>query len=80
MSFTHSRQSSKREHDYRTTLNLPKGEFDMKELKFYGYYFRPTGLLPAPEKVRAIKECTKSKAEIHSFIRMTGYLSKFILK
>ena len=36
--------------------------------------------MPAPDKVRAVQECTKpeSKTAVRSFLGMTGYLSKFI--
>ena len=69
-----------RTEDFGITLNLPKCKFGKKELEFYGYQFSENGLMPIPDKVRAIKECTetKSKTEVRSFLGMTGYLAKFI--
>ena len=48
------------------TLNLHKCEFAKRELEFYDYRFGENGLMPTPDKVRAIKECTelKSKTEV----------------
>jgi len=66
--------------DYGITLNEPKCEFGQKQIFFYGYQFGQGGLRPTLEKVQAIQECTppQSKAEVRSFLGMTGYLSKFI--
>ena len=69
-----------RAEDYGVTLNQEKCEFGQEHLDFYGFKFSREGLKPTPDKVRAIKECTapQSKAEVRSFLGMTGYLSKFI--
>ena len=63
--------------DFGITLNLHKCEL---ELKFYGYRFSENELIPTPDKVRGVKECTepKSKMAVWSFPGMTGYLAKFI--
>ena len=63
--------------DFGITLNLHKCEL---ELKFYGYRFSENGLIPTPDKVRAVKECTepKSKMAVWSFPGMRSYLAKFI--
>ena len=69
-----------RAEDYGITLNQEKCEFGQEHLEFYSFKFSQEGLKPTPDKVTAIKECTaqQSKAEIRSFLGMTGYLSKFI--
>ena len=69
-----------RADDYGITFNKEKCEFGKRELEFYGYKFSQSGLMPTEDKVRAIKECSRptSKADVRSFLGMTGYLAKFI--
>ena len=52
----------------------------MDELEFYGYRFTMDGLKLSPDKISAVKDCNppESKEVVRSFLRMTGYLSKFI--
>ena len=66
--------------DYRVTFNKPKCVFGQAQITFYGYQFGRDGLNPTPEKVQAIHGCPAPvfKAEVRSFLGMTGYLSKFI--
>ena len=69
-----------RASDFGITLNREKCQFGVSELEFYGYKFTSGGLKPAPEKVRAVKECKppRNREEVRSFLGMIGYLSKFI--
>ena len=66
--------------DFGITLNREKCQFGVSELEFYGYKFTSGGLKPAPEKVRAVKECKaqRNREEVRSFLGMIGYHSKFI--
>ena len=68
--------------DYGITLNKPKCEYGQAQITFYGYRFGKGCLKPTPERVQAFQECTppESKGKVRSFLGMTGYLSKFILR
>ena len=71
-----------RAEDYGITFNKPKCHFGQTQITFYGYRVDQEGLKPTPEKVQSIYECEppRSKSEVRSFLGMTGYLSKFILR
>ena len=66
--------------DHGLTLKLAKFKFGKEEVEFYGVKFTGEGMKPAKEKVRALKECgdPSSKEGVRSFLKMVGYMSRFI--
>ena len=69
-----------RAENYGVTFNKSKCVFGQAQITFYGYQFGTDSLTATLEKVLAIHECSapKSKAEVRSFLGLTGYLSNFI--
>ena len=64
-------------------ITEPKEErvnFIKKKLQFVAHLFISEGIKPDPRKIEAVISCkeAKSKEEVRSFLRMTGYLDNFI--
>ncbi|XP_046845080.1 uncharacterized protein LOC124438929 [Xenia sp. Carnegie-2017] len=61
--------------DRGLTLKKEKCQFKKRNLIFQGYVFSENGIVPDPNKVRAIKECTNPKdvGEVRSLLGMTNF-------
>ena len=61
-------------------LDLPKCQFDKKQLEFFGYIFSAAGISPSPHKVDAVKvtQVPANRTEIRSFLGMIQYCGRFI--
>ena len=66
--------------DHGLTLRLEKCEFGKKEVEFYGVRFTAEGINPSMGNVRTLRECEEpnSKEGLRSFLKMVGYMSRFI--
>ena len=64
------------------TFNLEKCQFGVNAIDFYGHRFTKEGRKPSPAKIRAVQDrkAKESKDAVRSFLGMTSYLSKFILR
>ncbi|GFS02824.1 polyprotein [Elysia marginata] len=62
------------------TLKRQKCEFLLDEVDFLGYRLNKEGLLPQPEKIRAIKQAPEPKNvhELKAYLGMMNYYSQFI--
>ena len=60
-------------------LNSKKCHFKQSSVKFLGNILSKEGIMPSPDKVRAIEEVKvpTNKSEIRSFLGMVTYLAKF---
>lgn len=67
-----------REHNLK--LQPDKCEFLRKEVAYLGRIISDKGLLPNPDKIKAIQEIKvpKNQNDIKSFLGLTGYYRKFI--
>ena len=61
-------------------LNKEKSQIGLREIHFLGHVLSHEGIKPDPKKVHAITDMDrpKSKDDVHRFIGMATYLSKFI--
>ena len=66
--------------DNGITLNLAKCKFEQTEVKFFGLIFSAKGVRLSHEKRQALLEADKpqSQSELHSFLGLSVYCSRFI--
>ena len=66
----------RRAADYGITFSPEKCQFGTKEIDFYGYKFSGDGLIPADDKIKAVREAGRpeDKTAVKSFLGMIGYL------
>ncbi|UYV81689.1 K02A2.6-like, partial [Cordylochernes scorpioides] len=66
--------------DSGLTLNKEKCIFSVKEIKFLGHLITERGVLPDPNKVKAIREfpSPSSISEVRRFLGMVNFTGKFI--
>lgn len=62
------------------TVNAEKCKIGVKEISFYGHTISADGIHPSTDKVEAIKAfpAPKCQKDIHSFLGMINYLTRFI--
>ena len=62
------------------TLKRSKRVFAQSELTFFGLAFNKDGILPDPDKVKAIQHVSAptNVAQLRSFLGMTNYSAQFI--
>ena len=70
----------KRLAENNITLNIQKCEFDRESIEFYGYVFSKDGMIPAPNKIDALKNAAHptDMKSVRSFLGLTNYLKRFI--
>ena len=63
-------------------LNDEKCIIKTKECNFFGMLYKPDGVKPNPDKIRAIEgmETPKDKKELHTFLGLATYMSSFVPK
>ena len=54
----HLKQVFRRLHDNGLTINLPKCEFRVPTMLFFGHVFSEKGMSPDPQKVEALQNVT----------------------
>lgn len=61
-------------------LKVAKCEWMKSEVKLLGHVISSKGILPNPEKVRAVREAVapRSKTELRSFLGLASYLRRFV--
>ena len=66
--------------DLGLTLKREKCEFNLREIKFFGYIFSEQGMRPDPEKVEAVRKAQEPQTvtEMRSFLGMCNFCSHFI--
>ena len=66
--------------DKNLTLNKKKCEFNKTRVEFFGHVFSKEGISPSPDKVDSLQNAAPptSKEEIHSFLGLATYCSRFI--
>ena len=66
--------------DCGLTLGLPKCEFNVTSVKFFGVIFSAAGMTPDPAKVAALDAATPptTATEVRSFLGMTNFSAPFI--
>lgn len=76
----HLRTVFERLRDSNLAINLAKCEFGKTQIKFLGHLVSNEGIQPLPEKVTAIRECTKPTVakELKRFIAMVNFYRKFL--
>ena len=63
-------------------LNLEKSVFRKNNLKYYGFMFSEEGMKPEPGKIQKIQEtpAPESKKAFESFLGLTKYMKRFVLR
>src|SRR5436190_15694560 len=64
----------------KVTLNPNKCEFNLTNVKFYGFVFSAGGIHPDPDKIKAFDEIKtpKNVSEVRILLGMINYCGRFI--
>ena len=65
---------------YDMILNPTKSEFGLQKLKFLGHLVTPEGILPLPDRVKAIKEYPKptTAKQLRAYLGLLNYYHRFV--
>lgn len=78
--YQHIRKVFQKLRTYNLKIQLDKCEFFKKEVEFLGHVITPSGILPNPQKIRAIENypIPNTTKQIKAFLGLTGYYRRFI--
>ena len=76
----HLRQVFHRLHENGLTINLPKCQFRVPTMLFFGHVFSEKGMSPDPKKVEALQNVTPptNASEVRSLLSSAAFSSQFI--
>ena len=76
----HLRQVFHQLHENGLTINLPKCQFRVPTMLFYGHVFSEKGMSPNPRKVEALQSVAPptSVSEVRSLLSSAAFCSRFI--
>ena len=77
---THLESVFQRFQKYNLKLKTEKCNFAQQQLRYLGYLVTPDGLLPDPEKIRAVRDLAvpTTKSQLGSFLGLTAYNRRFV--
>ena len=76
----HLKQVFRRLHDNGLTINLPKCQFRVPTMLFFGHVFSEKGMSPDPKKVEALENVTPptNASEVRSLLSFAAFCSRLI--
>ena len=76
----HLRQVFRKLHENGLTINLPKCQFRVSTMLFFGHVFSEKGMSPDPRKVEALQSVTPptNVSEVRSLLSSAAFCSTFI--
>ena len=76
----HLRQVFRKLHENGLTINLPKCQFRISTMLFFGHVFSEKGMSPDPRKVEALQNVTPptNASEVRSLLSFAAFCSRFI--